>query len=56
MITHIDNTNYNSNNNINNNDGDDCRDNKFYTILLQIFFLHGYSSTYIIKYIMQVLA
>ena len=39
MITHIDNKNDNSNNNINNNDGDDCRDNKFYTILLlQIFF------------------
>ena len=49
MITHIDNKNDNSNNNINNNDGDDCRDNKLYTILLQIFFLHGYSSTYIIK-------
>ena len=48
MITHIDNENDNSNNNINNNDGDDCRNNTFYTILLQIF-LHGYSSTYIIK-------
>ena len=48
MITHIDNENDNSNNNINNNDGDDYRNNKFYTILLQIF-LHGYSSAYIIK-------
>ena len=38
MITHIDNENDNSNNNINNNDGDDDRNNKFSTILLQIFF------------------
>ena len=38
MITHIDNENDNSNNNINNNDGDDDHNNKFSTILLQIFF------------------
>ena len=37
MITHIDNENDNSNNNINNNDGDDDHNNKFSTILLQIF-------------------